>query len=1502
MDDFAIPEVQQNTQSSTIDAVPSLQSSPQVKTDDVVYSSLLTPGDPLDNYKQAKEEVSRTGSSRLVEDQINQWNQEQLDTQRPDVEAILADPTISPQLRQEVARKYITEGLALRDLRDKYLTKQAAIDTAITEADREAQDIYATNVLQKDAIKKKVEEQRLVEQAGITIKDILKGTGAVGAQIALSIPAGLAGAFTWMTENDPEKANEVIKTIQEYGYNPTEVGAQKVINKIQGFMEFIDIPFKWMGDKTLNITGSPGAATAVYTGTSLVGYLGVYKGLKAVAKGKPKVPEISPLDTATTASKQAGEELAVAAVKDQTETITDGLRTSKTAIINDFFLPKLEEEFGPIKPDARVLLDEQDKILSQTYAETELHPHLSPVSEVLKDRELYYKVLTETTEPHLLLSSSVLGTTEKAFGRSGKGYEALIDTNYNKLEGKAVFGRNQHHGYKTQKGAENYLERLKEQTAHLPEKGNLSVIERDGEFFVNWDFKRTYNTWENLAFGADALSAHVLSPKFDITWLANTPLGDKIWPAYMRMKEWIPSVGATTAWKEADIEGKFITAQRELFRATKHPKDLVAMVRRGEKEGKLYTANDFQTINQHLTKAENEQLHAEYVGFRRIQDHLYRFADRSYRHQLNNEGIKNLYGKDGKLIGLVSEPLSLDKLSDVGKVWDITNNKVIPKSDLTPDSRVVRLKESVRHNNEIFNYAILNPTHQLGEIRAGALTKIPGYVARHYKEWFVLDKVPKELYVDGYKVAANKLRDYSQAVAMGGTRKEINELLERFKSEDSTHEYSVRAEEKRIEDSIIHDSKIYDTYLKEQHKRGDTLPSLNREAEIEDILVSQTRTIQGIAKVTAWDQLQEVTKKQYVKAYGKFTNGEFPKEISDIKPLRRMDSVEEREFLAAQKVYQQWEMQQVQQLPSDVLWKNTLNKVADVFEKIEVDSAILREWGEKGFVPVRALKAIGSNLFLYARFPRMWFVQPQQWKELSLVSPAFAKSLGEIGPIVLGLMARSHTLKPLRSQFDSMGRRAVKDYDATMEALENSGILQAVNMNQMIHGMWRDSLQELDPKSMGIIRDTISKGVDTTGKLISIPFKVGRKLGYDPAELTNQVTLWLFAKNRWIEQNPGKVWNKPENIEQILQLQARLGHMSSTRAGMYSWQDGTMGLITQFAAIPFKSMMQMISAKEFTTSEKAKLAAARLFWYGKYGIPAGAAIYKIIERNIEDPEDKKNLDKYVDGATDWIWNNIVAGLFDASFEKTDVAASKSFSTIPDTIWFWELGDTLLKMAQGQPTDQKFPFMTAGSSLMTAVRGIYDLFTLPPEVGTERDYAEITWKAVSWIAPLSDYSKSQLAEQLTKSGNSFGTTQTTTEAIARLAGVIPERELAMWEGFKDNSKREQYIREDAKKIHQRLMFFVKDKDLSNKEAHDLYLSGMKAFLARVEPGYRDEMIQAILKEDNNSHKTLKESLMKLYYEKARSENDKHLTDLGNAVRKGDEDMQNLYKDIESRRNK
>ena len=1460
----------------------------KVTSDDVFYASVLEGKDPVNDYKMAKEEISRSGTSTLVTEAQAKWQKENDSATQATITQMMVDESIDPIMKKTILSSYVMTGYIPSSLREKYLIKQSSVDRAITQLDREAQDIYSESVSKRDTIKKEQEAINLIKDADITFSSVLKGTAAVAKGIALTIPAGLAAGFTAIKEQDLGKANEILADIQQWGWNPTDAGSQKVISKIQSAMEFLDIPFKYLGDKTLDITGSPGAATAAYTASSLVGYLGGFQIAKAALKGKAVIPPTSPLGTTETANKGGAGDLAVTTLKDPTGQYSEAVGASKEAILGDYALPKIEEEFGAIRPDIRSKLEAEDKKMQGIITETEFDPSVAPVTKLLTERDAYIKVATETAGSRLLLSSSMLE-------------DNIIHSTVKGLNAKLVFGRNEEFGYNTRMGAEYAVEQLTDSTKHLPDPGKIGIIEKDNQFFLQWDFKREYSPWEHLTFGDDAISAHFVHPRFDITTFANSTIGDKIWPAYMRMKDWVPSVGMQAGWKEARIEGVFLRAQRELVLGTSHPKELVAILRDGEAQGKVWKAQDVQTTFPNLKKAEAEKLHGEYAGFRRIQDRLYQIAERKYRHDLEVDGYKTLYNSVGQPLGHITEKVDL---TNVKKVWDIDAQKML---DITPEMKVVKLEEPIRIGDDLLTYAVIGKTHQFGPIRAGALTKIPGYIARHYKEYFVLDKIPNRLNIDGVPVPKDKLRDHKGAVAMGKTQKEITILKERMQKEDPNNTYVDRREQKDIADKIIHDSKVYNSYLKEIHKRGERLPALGREADVEDVVVAQTNMIKSASRVTAWDQVMQAYKENWVKAYGDFSQGEFPKQINGIVAKEKMSPAESKRFLAAQKIYQQVEFQQFATLQSDLIWKEGAHAFADVLEKVNIPASAIREVGEKGIIPLKVAKAMGAHLWLYLRFARMWLVQPQQMLELSTISPSFAKTIGDVGPVFAGMIAKARMMEPVKGAFDYAGRKAVKEYDQILDAMERSGVMQAIDTNQMLHGILRDSTKELDPKSQGMLIDAAKSMASGTAKAALLPSKIGRTIGYDPSELMNQVTLWLFAKNRWSELNPGKNWNTPENVAEITGLSGRIGHMASTRAGMYTWQEGMVSAFTQFAAIPFKSFMQMLSSKDFTAAEKGKLAAARLFWYGKFGVPGGAAIYTILERNLAE-EDKENLEPFSRGAANAIANASLHAMFDSGDEITNVEWSKGTSTVPDSLWFYDLGETLYHMAVGSDKpNKKFPFINATDSLFSTVRTMYDMFTVPLPPETERDWSAVAYKAATFAGTLGDYAKTQVADQVTKTGTTLGHEQTAGEVVARMFGITPTGEAVLWEAQAAKFDREAEIKKEAKTIHARLMAlkegFKTDAPADAKEQLNSYFEGMKHFLQTVEPSHKDDVIKQIFAEDRKLHMTKKESLMKYLFENYSQENDKHLVDMINMFsRSGDPDMSALVKDLDMYRQK
>jgi hypothetical protein len=117
---------------------------------------------------------------------------------------------------------------------------------------------------------------------------------------------------------------------------------------------------------------------------------------------------------------------------------------------------------------------------------------------------------------------------------------------------------------------------------------------------------------------------------------------------------------------------------------------------------------------------------------------------------------------------------------------------------------------------------------------------------------------------------------------MAKNKGEAAEIQARLTAEDPNHTYHVRPERKDIEDKIMFDSKVYDSFYSEHEKRGNRLNGLNRQADIEDVLVAQTKSIMTLSRLEAFSPYMEHFRKEFVKDYGEFTGYKFPEQITDI--------------------------------------------------------------------------------------------------------------------------------------------------------------------------------------------------------------------------------------------------------------------------------------------------------------------------------------------------------------------------------------------------------------------------------------------------------------------------------------------------------------------------------------------------------------------------------------------------------------------------------------------
>ena len=1433
-------------------------------TDDAFYAATVEEGDPVANYQSAMMDIRTTGESSFVKMAKDRWEREQDVQARDTLGRLAGDPNVDLATKKAALQIYALGGFVSTSLKDKYLQKIAAKDTAITETQRQLQDNLAVTAPTRQKAKETNEAIAKELKGQSYILSTTKSLGTVGSSILAAIPAGYAGIFSLIVDQDVTKADQMVKSWSEFfTYVPEDELANKITENIASVAETLDIPFKWIGDKAFELTGSPGVGTTAYVGSSMVGYIGAAQGIKRVIVGKPKVEIDTPAAATATANTPHAANLGAAAVADSTGQLATAMGTSREAIVSQWGLPKIQDEFGFVYPDIQRALEKIDLELNEVYQRTEVDPYLVPKTQMDADLEKLSATFKEAAGPSYSMSNSVVTIDNKG------------------INAKMVFGKTDNYGYETELAAQSAANDLAQRLKGLKEfEQNPPKVEQiEDQYFITLNTTRPYDPFVKLAMGDDVLKTSFLG--MDVSGFANSALGRLFFPSYMRMKPEIPTAQARAAHKTFATEEKYLNLFKEYVTASKHKKELDDLFRSGELDGKVWKLSDIDTKYPHLTKQERADLQLAYVTGRRIVDHMYRLSDRQFMRNLNEMDMQVIYDSQGRRLGFASSKITADE--KIRTVWDMETKSVMQHKPDT-DKFVVRLKDPVTVGSEVVRYAYMPNAGKLVDPHPGTLTRIPGYIPRTNKIHWAVDRVPRDLWDNGLKVAATELRNFKTTVGGDARRTQAEKLAEKMRQENPGYDFVVRKDEQLTEDSIIFDSQVYDAYFKEGHKRGERLHSFYGETELEDVGVSMTRAMRSTARVVGWSGVMESLKKNWVKAYGDFSKGEFPQAITDIAPKNKMSPLEEARFKQAQEVYRQIHDGSVTvDTLSDVAWRSTINKLTDLMEDVipSIDTIHgLRSLATKGNLPVKLVTALPRQMWLYLRPARQWVVQPSQGVELATIDPKFLPTEGhKIMPIFFGLLAkRGGTMVSFKPVTDFVGGKAVKDYDKLVDAFYNAGILQAVDTNMLVHGLFKD------PNSP-LIQGSVGKAYDVTKASLQLPGKVGRQLGYDSAELVNQITNFLFSKRQWELKNPGKDWSKAENVEEIAGYAWRLGHGASTRAGMMPWQQGLIGTFLQFAAIPHKGMMQAFSAKEYTGKQKAGLVAARAFWYGVYGVPLGYALTEFFDKYLSE-EDALVVEQYKAGIADKLINKAITAMSSDEVE-TDLAISKSVTVIPETPFFWELGKALYGLATGDTSQgaARFPYQSAYSSVFESVKTVWDATHVPDREMTTEELTNAINKLVSNAGGYNDYliyeQIKTYRDRLDKGGHPYGLHLTLAEAEAKLwTGIGTKKEQRLFEANKASKERQKYIDDGAREIWKRMdnmRSVYGTPDFIEKSAQ------IRGLLEGFDKPMRDEILAAFWKHDYEKFMSRKESLLFEYMKLSRAEKDKHFRDMEKKIR-------------------
>ena len=1127
----------------------------------------------------------------------------------------------------------------------------------------------------------------------------------------------------------------------------------------------------------------------------------------------PRVAPNSVLGNMRRINPQKAEKASMEALLDDTGKIADSMGTSKGEIISDS-LPTWVKNVDDVFPDIAEKLRANDKYFNDVLNENVLDPNFTDVVSRNKDKEVMYQAFKEARG----------GTYQQA---NSTMVDSLTD-----VSGSAIYGRNSSFGWMNKEEAEQALKDIQESIPAV-DKVNAKVVQRGEpkQWFVQYDYQKKYDPFTEFAMGTQSISANIYPIPFsDIAiksdTLARSSVGRALFPPTTMYDPWIPKAAAGATMRASKVESDFVKIIKDNIVSVSPRKELGAELRLVQENGVWKDFKDLATSNAHLSDSELKELYSGYVNYRRLTDYHYEWAnlaDRKIRTAQNQEAI---YKTDGTHIGFGTRA-SDSELENVKYVWDMDIDAPIKltknaQGGLELNGRtVVRMDGGVNKSadeianiqdnfkrisdDNIFEYAIVGGKTELHPLPHRTLSRIEGYVPRQNIESWYVKKIPKSVRVNGDTLVtdANDLKGYHKTVGAEWSHSRALQLKARMEKEYPNYTFDVAMDRNTSASSIVSDYKVFQQMLEHSKKRGDRLPTLDGKARLEDPVEALSSSIRASVRMGVWNDYQEVFKKNFVDGFGEFLDkGQFPNVITDlIRP--KIESKESlAKFKAAQQLFKQYANQQYKVTLGDDVWKGIFHGIADVLEKTNIRGIAegARDVASQGNLLTKAPKTLASVLFLHLNPPRQWLVQTQQLVELSAIDPTYAfKRLRNVPAIGLAVLSRASYMGDHGASVYKAAQKAsgldAKEFDDLFNAIYKSGIPQSVDLNMMLHGMFDDAKWAMD-------KSVMREGFDRIGNIVKTPGTIGKMIGYTPAELSNTIGVWLFSRDRWIKQNPGKEWNTPQNIARISNDAWDISNSMSTRAGSMPYQDGFLSMFFQFAAVQQKSLMTLFSGKTLTKSERGRLIAARMSIWGMYGTAMGGMLDRMVT-HITDPEFQAKWHEYKGGLLDAITNKLLMeSLRDSGEKESTLAVSASMSPMPSSHPFIQVVEEMAKALDSNPVNPRFAFTGAMGSVYEAANDIHSMFTAN-EFNSEEALTMAVREMAEAASGYNNFVKAMMINEaqnkIDKQGRSLKLELTGKEATAQLLGIITREEQMGYAMTNARFEEDAFVRDRAKEL-------------------------------------------------------------------------------------------------------
>lgn len=940
------------------------------------------------------------------------------------------------------------------------------------------------------------------------------------------------------------------------------------------------------------------------------------------------------------------------------------------------------------------------------------------------------------------------------------------------------------------------------------------------QFAVEMEWERKYDDLDVLIFGEDAINAE-LHFGVDVSGLARSSLSQWVFGGVGVFPKWFESAGARAAPRAAKQAATMINTIKKKIAGTPFRKELNELVAIAEEKGvESFTITQLQDKFPKLSKKDIESLFETHTYWRRVNHYNHALINLTHRNNLLSEEFTSGLWIDGKYKGAVNSNIKFTSFETTPKqVWDFEKDLPI---EFTLDrnketafdiggKQVVMLKKAYQsEDGKYYQYALIGDTKtKIDMLPDIVVPRIPGYSPIKTTAAWYIDVIPTSAEINGLLVSDPvRLRNLTRTVAAGVTKQDVKKLEAELKAKYPTSVVQARQDKDISFNRIMADQEAHQEILRNALERGERLPTLNGPAPIEDRLTSLVKSVQTLTRQNAMQAYTQAVEKAFVRDFKQFLpDDKFPVNKNEITALPNMSPEETIQYQNALTVWDQYAKVKSFGTVGDRAWANVLNTIADKLENFKVTykaGPVTRELAKKGNILANYPRQLASTLYISLNPLRQWIVQPAQLLELWSISPQTAlQRFADLSGIRLALAAKSDLFKNSPIDFYEASRSLAPsmdkvEFDKTVKAIEQSGLLESVDLNMLVHGIFND-----------IDRPLIESGWEKSMEaLTAIPkglTRLSRQVGFDFAELNNRMGIWLVMKDKWKEANPGKDWTTKEAIEEISYNEWRWSG-SMSRAGALPYQEGAFSVLMQFAAITQKMTMNLIQKNGLLSpQEKAKLVAARAVLYGaKWGVPGGALAYYFVDRS-EDETVQEYSNVLKRGLADRAMNSLFNAL--SGSEQADLLVSRGMAPYSESttgIPYVEVIGEFAKLWDGKDaTNPRLPALGAAASVNEAIGRMRSWF-VTQDVTDENVFKRSLMEAFSVASSMNNFAKSQLMlstkEKITKNGNKLGLDFTASEAYAQMLGIGTWKEEELWAGIGASMDRKDKIEQMATNIH------------------------------------------------------------------------------------------------------